>query len=321
MKQPHESQPNFDESERFNQLMRQLEDPYVTRIHNKAREMQIVWLDALKLEDAEQFQESIRKELQHELDNEWLYTGKMIEMTGMAQKFLKDEEGRGYIQHEKIIGEQVCSNGFHIAPGDPRLYHHVFFLDANGARTHSGIIAVDDIEELTLPAPSPEARIQEFAYCHPGEVSQLDDIAFKARRDDQVIADLADFNFDFTPGDMDGMQIINDLETYVRAIAQIDPIANYKVTMFGELIIIDADGSGQPSRLAQAHTATVRINTMTMRPADTHVDYAQMVENNHWIPFVDMTILKPNGDNVRALVPCMSIHSMYNLRYNGYPKS
>ena len=325
MKQPHESQPNFDEFEQFNELIKDLEpqiqDPYITRLHAEAHELQAVWEEALDLDRADPRQEMIRKSLEDDLDGKWRYMGKMIEVTGMMQKLVKKEDGRQGLVSEFCVGERVKSNGFHVSPGDPRFYHHVFFLDEQGVKTGWGIIAVDDIQQLTLPEPSAEARVQEFAYYFPDEAEMLDDIAFEARRSDQVIADLADFNFYYEPGDEQGMRTITNLNEYLAGIASIDEVANYRMTMIGEFIAINDKNEGMPSRFAQPHTATVRVNSVVMRPDDIAAQPSDFTQSHNWVPYVDVTILKPNGDNVDALVPCVSIYSLHNLRFSGPPKS
>lgn len=323
MTKPYEQQPYQGEPDDFDmvvgELLPQIEDPYITELHKSVHSFQEAWEDTLDIDPADPHLESVRSDLQDILDKKWRYMGNRIEITGLAQQI--DDWSERQFTPRMCIGESVRSEGFLIIAGDPRFYHYFAFIDDQGRKSKKGMIAVDDIQQLTLPEPSSEARIKRFSYYHEESANFLDEIYFEAKRADQVMADLHHFNFYATADNQRTKDDLLDAMEYIRTIAEIDSIANYKLTMIGEFIVINKDGNGVPSNMKMPHAGTVRVNDIVLRPADIRAQGEQHEQPQNWVPFIDVTMLKENGQNVDLMVPCTSIQSMYSLRYNSLPNS
>lgn len=317
----NESQPDQEGPDEFDllvgELRDQIEDPYITELHTAARNMQSVWAKTMNINPDDADYVAVRDDMQNTLDSKWRYMKRRIEITGLSQEIIDWNEGR--FEPHMCIGEKVLSNGFLITPGDPRFYHHFWFLDEHNKPSAQGMIAIDDIQQMTLPEPSREARIKRFSYYYEDSAKFLDEIYFEAKREDQVIADLAHFSFYHAARDEDAKDALRDAIEYIRTIAEVDPIANYRMTMIGDFIAVNDNGDGVPSKLKAPHTATIKINSMVMRPADLTAKRSEMGNPQNWIPYVEATVLKTNGKNSDIVVPCTSIQSIYSTRYDGLP--
>lgn len=256
-----------------------------------------------------------------ELDSKWRYKGKNIVVTG--DFWIREETGRPLVKHRQI-GITVISQGFHfisIATSEaekvPTVGHYVELDRPDGQGRATGFIALDDIDEFILSEPSTEAREARFAYYYPDEAAWLDEINFTARRGDQVVADLAEFFIDIDPSTDHGYEKLKDTEQYMRHCAELEPLANYQITVVGDVIFTGDNGYGGPGNLKETFTLPVHINDIFLRPADMK---AETIEGEQrYIPYIDVIAFLSNGADQRMLIPCSSIATMHSQRYDSAP--
>lgn len=327
----HESTPYEGDPDDFDllvgELLEHMEDPYLTDVHRTARQLEKI------IAEPGGDNPYNRRMMVNVLDEKWRYMRQMVEVTGKAWVARPDEPG--LVPH-MCIGETVKSYGFIFFSDDPdkdgdqlpKIGHCIEITDTENDAKYPAVVTLDDLDQLELPAPSPEARERRFAYYNEEQANWIDEMAFTSERDDQVIPSFREFYYDVNlyakddneriREDSDDIEHLHDAMEYMRRRAEIEPKANYKISVFGDVLVVDGEGNGIPTHLNKPYTKTMKINDIVLRPAD--ITIAKLEGLQRCVPFIDATAFRDNGTDVDLLIPCTSILWMHSLRYDGPPK-
>ena len=331
MTMPHETMPYDGDPDDFDLLVGELidhmEDPYLVNIHHEARGCEEL------LAKPGNDNPYVRQQMVNMLDEKWRYMDQPVEITGNAWL---SRPGASAMERHMCIGEKAKSRGFVFftdstsgtSDGLPKVGHYVELTDADGKTTVSAVVTLDDLDQMELPTPSPEARERRFAYYNEEQANWIDEMAFTSERDDQIIPSFREFYYDVNLYEKDDherareepedIEHLRDAMEYMRRRAEIEPKANYKISIFGDVIVVDGEGSGIPTHLNKPYTKTMKINDIVLRPADITISKLDGLQR--CVPFIDVTAFRDNGTDVDILVPCTSILWMHSLRYDGTPK-
>lgn len=316
----HETTPYGGDPDEFDliagELLEYMEDPYITRIHEEARLYQDM------LQDPADDNEFIRREILYDLNSKWHYGGQDIEIVGMAS--LKETED-AEVTRRMHNGEKLESIGFtfYDAPTDvegvtkPQIGHYFMTDTSDGLAKTYAFFALDDIKQFILPVPSLEGRERRFLDYHEEKAQWIDDQVENAPRDDQILSSFRGFHIDVDMGKKEDVETLRDATVYMRNRANIEPIANYRLSMLGDVIFIDERGNGIPRRIKQTYTKPVHIRRLMLRPAE--VSATNVNGKRSYVPFIDVVAFRETGDDIEMLVPCSSISMIHSMRYNGAP--
>lgn len=322
---PHKSNP--DEPDEFDliagELTGDMEDPYLVERHKEARECESLLRSADK-EDA-----NIIYNLVTRLDAKWAYNGQELDITG--QVWEKDPVG-GQPMRRTAIGEKMISRGFTFlsTPADNtedeiinvgHYLEHSITDDNGDIHVVHSVLLLDDIYKLNLPTPSPAAREQRFAYRHAEEAVWIDELAFTARRDDQVLSDFRAFYMDIDQSTEEGAEALRNAEEYLRRRAGIEPLANYQVSVLGPAVLLEKkDGktvSGTVLNFKAIGTIPMHIQDIKLKLADIHELIG--TGRRRYTPYIETVAFQQDGENRNLLIPCTSIHLIHSVRYNDAP--
>lgn len=261
----------FDEHALFESLREQMTDPFVTHIHDKAREMEVY-------ANRHNIPKAGRDMMIRKLDTEWRsYMGKKLVVSGEVWSI---PEGEMQPVRATEAGIEVISNGFTFfadklelngeeTEGHQRIGHSIL-VDAE--RGHGikkpAFISIDDIAYLELPFASPEMRRVRFPYNHPEVASRIDEILFRSKRDDYALLDIAQFQTESDISTEEGREYLLDATEYLNSKLDIDRELPYKLVILGELYAV---GNLQPAVGLRAETPTpslMAIRHALIRPAD-----------------------------------------------------
>ncbi len=297
-------------------LAEQMVDPYLVAQHREA-------LDAERMvaESPEADTNSLRDKLVSFLDSKWRYMGKQIKITG-PMYVSKPLEG-GWAE-EMVVDHEAMSRGFifhrDTLPGAEdtayRIAHLVEYRDDEGERT-AGIALISHDVYIELPFPSPELRDQRFGYHHADDAALIDELAFTARREDQIIKDFAEYSYDANLDDPDEREVLADASHYLKARAELEEDLNYNISLLGPFILVDEDGMGRPGTLSMQHVSKMKIVDVVLRPADNEIDIHQFSGLQRCVPYVLAKMFDKRLDHDRLLYfPCSSIVWMSSDRYD-----
>lgn len=312
---PHKGDPD-DSDTLLDRLAKNTSEPQLTAAHDRARYFQTL----LRQPNADD--PNTRSLFAHQLDAEWPYANTPIRFTGVAWTG-EGEGGKGI--PSTYIDEEVISRGFGFydlidedsGVSRPTVGHYVAMERASQKSRIPAFIALDDIDEFILPAPSPEARAQRFAYYHEDQAKWIDELVAASSRNDQIISSLRAFSMDVDPTKESEFDHLMDAEEYIRRRAKIEPHANYYISVLGDLIFIDHRGTTIPRRLKKILTLPMSVKDITLRPAN-----AGSLANGtsrRCAPFIDVIAFYDHGDDAHLLIPCTSIALIHSVRYNGAP--
>lgn len=318
---PHQGKPNgrdpFDAM--TEELSFTMEDPYVTEKHKEARRYEAL------LQEPGVDSRVTREQFAHQLDTEWDYIGKPVEISG---KIWRRESKDGPLRPYMYVGQKLISLGFSFldaaTEGEdssvPKVCHVLQEIPKEGSdlvEPPSALLLLDDLVEFNLPEPSPDARERRFAYYHQDIVENIDEIIKNPIRYDQIISKLRAFQYDADLSCEDGVEELHDAEEYLRRQAELEPLASYRISMLGTIIAIDDIGNHVVQRLKMDHIITAHINDVILMP--TEVNLASDKKKRSCEPYIDVTAFLENGLDTNILVPCSSITLIHSVRYNGAP--
>lgn len=313
----HESTPYQGEPDSFDLLIGELlegtRDPYLEQIHTTAREYE-------EFLHAQGSPLILRKRLVDLLDEEWRYTNRYISITGTA--WIKDMK-TGDMVERQCNGEEVRSHGFIFftdetsAKPTSRIAHAISF-DEDDARV-PGAICLDDLLHLELPEASPELRAKRFAYGSPEQAEDIRDLIDGAQRADQELTALSNFYMDLNLSTDTDREKSLDCAAFIRDKVSLEPIANYRMAILGEVLIHAGKDDVVPHELTKMRTRHVKINEIVFRPADIRLTDEQMVGWHLCVPFINVTDFRPDGRDLNMLLPLTSIAWMHSIRYGGLP--
>lgn len=321
MEEPHKTQPHDDDRDNFDRIVGRLPetfiDPYLTKMHDEARLCEEIIIQ----------QESGNPELTTDsremLNAMWRYMDQEVEVSGQIWVLNKGEKR---LAPRTSIGEAAISKGFifHKTRDEDtgeiitKVAHSLSVQSSEGPFLIFALIHLDDIIEFKLPTPSPEAREQHFAYYHKDKAEQIDGIAFRSVRDDQVISDLRDFHFDVDFDNPFGVDSALNAAEYMRRRAEIEKFANYRIKALGEVILLDrGDMGGTPAELEEVADYSMHINDIVLQTDDTRCPAATGCQR--LVPYIDVFAFQPDGNDIHMLIPSTSIVSMYCERYKSAP--
>jgi len=296
-------------------LVCQIVDPYLIDLHAEALDR-----EEAVLRTAEGDFREIKNAHVRELDKKWRYMGMPITLTGMGWPV----RGNRYeAQPRKYIEKTGISRGFLFFTNEseeatdhfPHI-SHLIEVDSDidgGTKTHI-VAPLNGIVQLDLPFPSPELREERFAYYFPDSATTIDELNFTARRDDQVLRDFAEYYIVADLSNDEQLERLRDGAQYLRSRAEINPLATYHISISGDIIVINDDGSGLPVRLAYPYSQTMKISDVALRPADVTV--SELKGKHKCVPFVQATSLEPDGAERELLFPCSSILWISSSRYD-----
>lgn len=297
-------------------------DPYLANVHKIGEEC----LTPLRTEYDEDSPSFTFAKAQYEeyVNSQWNYSGRPLLVTGNVWKSLPAEENTDRMVRELCIDTQAISRGFmfytdkSIPKGNPERIKvaHCLEIPTGDGDTMPAALCLDDIMHIELPEASKELREQRFQYYFPEQAKAIDALV-DVPREDQAFVNLSNFYMDINFKLGRDVDFARDCAQYLRSKVTIEPQANYRMTLLGEVIIIDKNGNGHPATLEKRGTYTTKINDIAFRPADT-----TLMKFEGWqfcVPYIDMTIFNPDGRDISALLPLTSIIWMHSLRYNGMP--
>ena len=324
MTDKHEATPYTDKPDEVDALFKKLtgellnytEDPTLISIHEEARFCEAK-LRAPGMDD-----EDTRKQLVSQLDKKWKYMGYPISFTGKAWTV---EGSEGKIVQSEFNGEDAISNGFlffDVLSDDlhttiPTVGHCFLLERAESKERIPAFVALGDLIQLDLPFPSPEARERRFAYYHKDLATWVDQLAFTSSRPDQILSSLREFELTVDLTKAEDLEELRDAEEYIRRRAEIEPQANYRVSVLGGVIFVDGSGTGIPRLVKNKYTKPMYIKDIILRPADLSLESIDGPQR--YAPFIDVVAFHDDGGNVELLVPCSSIALIHSMRYNGAP--
>lgn len=297
------------------ELQMQLTDPYLAEMHRLAMAHEEIVSTVVDGDINE-----IKKNHVQQLDRQWRYMGQPVKLTGKAW-----QANAGVFEPEPrmYVGEEGISRGFlffmdtteESTDHFPHISHLIEVDSGAGDGTRVHVVApVADIVHLELPFPSPELRERRFAYHFPDDATLIDELNFTARRDDQVIRGFSEYYFDVNLDDPEQLEHARDAAQYLKSRAEIEPFANYHVSILGDVITVKDDNSGLPTRLAYPYSRTMKITDIKLRPADIS---QQTLEGIHrCVPFVEAIAFEPDGTERELIIPCSSIQWMSSTRYD-----
>lgn len=294
-----------------------MEDPYLIDIHRDAR-----YAQQLLADNPESDNPFVRQQIVTSLDRSWRYMNQPIEVTGQTWVKLPDEPE---MTSHMCIGEKAISRGFIFfsdntessTDRNPKIGHCIEIPTVDGQSSMPAVITLDDLVQLQLPTPSFEARERRFAYYHPDYANWIDELAFTSVRDDQMMIDFRQFYFDGNLSNEQDLEDVRDATTYLRRRAEIDPLANYKVSLLGDVILIDDGGNGIPIHLNKSYVRTMHVEDIYLRPASITTMEAKGPQR--CIPYIQTVAFEPDGRNRALLIPCTSLLWMHSLRYESAP--
>lgn len=303
---PYDGEPNeFDAL--VSDLYEQIHDPYLIDMHRQALQVEQT-VAASHDEDTG----PMRQKLVQHLDGNWRYMGKKLEVSGTA--WIKDPESPE-MEPRLLIDESAVSRGFIFFTDTTETSQdlvarigHLIEIDS-GRKDGSVMPAVLCLKEdphIRLPYPSPELRDRRFAYYHPEDAQLIDDLAFTARRDDQVIKDFAEYYFDANLDDPDDHESLRDGAQYLRARAELEDDINYSISICGDVIVVDEEGAGHPGYLRKPYTRMMKIEDIALRPADTSI--SELKGRERCVPYVVAKAFEEDStDDKQLLIPYTSI--------------
>lgn len=321
MVKAYESAPYEGDPDEFDlivgELLDHMEDPYLIDIHREAQRSQQLLAD-----DPESDNPLVRQQLVTLLDEKWRYMGQPIEVTGKAWVKLPEESE---MTPHMCIGEKAISRGFIFftdsTPSStdthPKIGHCIEIPTSDGESKMPAVITLDDLAKLDLPIPSPEARERRFAYYYPNQAEWIDELAFTSTRDDQIMISLKEFYFDGNLDEERDLEDLRDATEYMRRRTEIEPLANYKVSVMGDVILVDSDESGIPTSLNKPYTRTMAVKNIYLRPADVSTEKATGLQR--CVPYIEAVAFERDGRNRELLIPCTSLLWMHSLRYDSAP--
>ncbi|HRC28373.1 MAG TPA: hypothetical protein PKV96_03215 [Candidatus Saccharimonas sp.] len=304
-----------DEQELLAALTEQMADPYLSRLYEKARGF------ASRITCEELGREAWHA-LINELDADWPYLQMPIRVTGRVKA---KYDGMSTVEARQQVDLECSSNGFtflqeEIAFDDETFAGSVraglsIIVGRPGEDRYSAFIDLDDIDDLEVPFPSDELRLQRFAYHFPKQSEHIDELAFTSRREDQIVKSYAEFYFDVNSGDIDAAEAVRDAIVCLSVKAELEPVLPYHIAFLGNVMVVMDNVNGIPTTLRRPHNGLVSIHQIILRPADVYS--TQTTGLQRLVPFLDATLHgRMRGDvDKKLLIPCSSITWIESTRY------
>ncbi len=290
-------------------LHEQLVDPFVADVHKQAR-------IAEQLLREEPTREN-RGALQRHLDSEWSpYLGKPIELSGDAH--VMSPEHNGQLMPRRLTGSIVESQGFAFynfdGDGEAKI-GHAFILHEDEKRL-AGIMALDDLLQITLPEPSDQGRVQRFAYHYPDVAEHLHELVATSPRPDKIIKSLGEFTIDIDFRTQQGAERALDAQAYLRHITPIEPYANYVITAQGDVATLN-EGWGTNRTIAKPTQYIGAVHSIELQPSDINQRVTESVIA--CAPYIRATFFFADRGDCPVLLPCRSIQDIRSVRYEPAP--
>jgi hypothetical protein len=305
-----------DEAALFASLNEQMSDPLVERVYTQAREFE-------RMANTTEMTDEERVAMIRTLDAQWPYMNMPLRLSGILQTV---DMLSGELHARHVVDCPVISNGFAFAPdtaivdgevvrGGHRVGHSVYLRDDAGTVLFPGFVSLDRLDHLELPFPSPELRLQRFAYDFPAYTADIDTIAFRARRDDQIIKDFEVFYFDGDVDDPLDLEAARDAMAYLTHRAELEPSLPYYLSFLGPFIAVGSNGESYPNSLQYPHQGVISIHQILLRPRDVAIQ--QTNGRQRLVPFIEVTLhsVTRDGADKHLLIPCSGIQWIESARY------
>lgn len=268
---PDDNGDDFDEHMLFEALREQMIDPFVTRIHEQARELE-------QYANKHNIPQIGRDMMIRKLDHAWRpYMARPIIVSGGLWSM---RPGEDVAKLEQVAGLEVISNGFsffgdkieldgELMDGHSRIGHSVL-IDAgigNGLKM-AGFMALDDLAEIKLPYASPDMRRTRFPYDHPEVAAEIDEILFKSKRDDSALVDMAEFATEANISTREGQEYLLDTTEYLNSKLGVDPELPYRMVLLGDLYALGGEDLPVSLRSDTPKISLVTVEKALVRPTD-----------------------------------------------------
>ncbi len=301
----------------FERLSTSMDDPYVDRIMEQARE-------AAELLNETDCSKEERAALEASLDRAWIYKNKTLVVSGVLWWV---SPGKKIPKRSTVTDIHVLSDGFIFDPerfevGDEYIEgkrYPSFALKIDTGRDDGlysyAAMHFDDIEHIDYPFPSPELRSQRFRYHYPRHAEDIDYAVFNSRDTSEMISDLSvAVEFEGDGDDEVDLDAITDLQSYLDDTMDLDKQLPYRFSIVGNVAVMSDEKSAVISVLVQPLRRLGVVLQVRMLPDNLSDDLS--AGKQRYVPYLEMMLYDDQRDVEprRLMVPFSSIISASSVR-------
>ena len=303
----------------FNELESLTTDPLIDRIYKKASEFEemVNTLDGVTEQD--------RLDLIAELDAMWPYHHEKIMVSGRAS-FQNNETEQ--IENRFFGDEVMVSNGFCFTRAGEKyldgevveqykVSHHLWLpLSDDGTTFSAGIGLLEDVA-IEYPRQSLEMGENTLRYFHPALMEELDCIILNCDNEEDAVLGMNKFTLDIKISEFNDMQLITDLQNYIRNVLNFDSELPYTMTFSGDCFVCDDEGRVSLGLADDNVTGLVMAKSIQFIPQDTSLPHDQV---QTLVPCLEVALYKPDKQSkpTKMYIPALSLNALSSVRRQVY---